>query len=62
MMIGNVIIIVILPPYMELFKALRLYLGMSLKILRFDVNDIFVRSRGLFFYIGCLFFNAGLNR
>jgi hypothetical protein len=35
MMIVYVIIIVILPPYMELFKALSLYLGMNLKILRF---------------------------
>jgi hypothetical protein len=36
MMIVYLIIIVILPPYMELFKAFNLYLGMLLKILRFD--------------------------
>jgi len=36
MMFVLLIIIVILPPYMEIFKALSLYLGMNLNILRFD--------------------------
>jgi hypothetical protein len=35
MMIVLVIIIVILPPYIELFKAFWLYLGINFEILRF---------------------------
>ncbi len=36
MMIVFVIIIGILPPYIELFKAFSLYLGINFEILRFD--------------------------
>ncbi len=36
MMNSNLIIIVILPPYMELFKGLRPHLGINFEILRFN--------------------------